>query len=161
GPGGTCTEGKTPGGRHTSPIRPARRDIWLSRRVRITKACRAAVSVSLLVLGLTAAPLAGAAEPAPTLLGCVSGNNRVAQAQGCSTVTGSGGRADEAGLKGVVALAGGGANTSLYAIGSENSAITQLVANPTGRLKFAACFTGDSFIERSCQPVPGAYANSD
>ena len=130
--------------------------------MRITKARGVAVSVSLLVLGLTAASVAGAAEPAPALLGCVSGNNRVAQAQGCGTVTGSGGRADEAGLKGVVALAGGGATKSLYAIGSENSAITQLVAgDPAGRLKFAACFTGDSFIERSCQPVPGAYANSD
>jgi DNA-binding beta-propeller fold protein YncE len=130
--------------------------------VRVAKAYWAAVSVSLLLTGLLSASAAGAASPMPTLLGCVSGNNRVAQAQGCSTVPGSGGRADEAGLKGVVALAGGGTTTSLYAIGSENSAITQLVAgDPPGRLRFAACFTGDTFIERSCPAVPGAYANSD
>jgi DNA-binding beta-propeller fold protein YncE len=119
------------------------------------------VFVSLLVIGLTVAPTPASASPTPTLLGCVSANNRVAAAQGCSTTPGSGGRADEAGMKGVVALAGGGGTASLYAIGSENSAITQLVAGGSGRLKFAACLTGDTFIERSCPPVPGAYANSD
>ena len=30
-----------------------------------------------------------------------------------------------------------------------------------GRLSFAACLTGNTFIERSCPAVPGAYANSD
>jgi hypothetical protein len=113
------------------------------------------------VFGLAAVPADAARPSTPTLLGCVSGNNRVAQAQGCGTVPGSGGRADEAGLKGVVALAGGGTATSLYAVGSENGAITQLVSNSPGQLKFAACLTGDTFIERSCPPVPGAYANSD
>jgi DNA-binding beta-propeller fold protein YncE len=130
--------------------------------VKVAKAHAAAVLVSLLVIGLVVSPAEAARHSTPTLLGCVSGNNRVAQAQGCSTVPGSGGRGDEAGLKGVVALAGGGTATSLYAIGSENSAITQLVAgNSPGRLKFAACFTGNTFIERSCPAVPGAYANSD
>jgi DNA-binding beta-propeller fold protein YncE len=118
--------------------------------------------VSLLLIASAVAPSASAAKPPFTLLGCVSGNNRVAQAQGCSTVPGSGGRATSAGLKGVVALAGGGSASSLYAIGSENGAITQLVAGKAPvRLKFAACFTGDTFIERSCATVPGAYANSD
>jgi hypothetical protein len=118
------------------------------------------VVVSLLVIGM--ATVATAASAKPTLLGCVSGNNQVAQAQRCSTEPGSGGRATDAGLKSVVALAGGGTSSSLYAIGSENSAITQLVAGPSpGRLTFAACFTGNTFIERSCPPVPGAYANSD
>jgi hypothetical protein len=118
--------------------------------------------VSLLAIGSAIAPAAVSAQSAPTLSGCVSGNNRVAQAHGCNTVPGSGGRADDAGMRGVVALAGGGSSKSLYAIGSENSAITQLVAgNSPGRLKFAACFTGDTFIERSCPAVPGAYANSD
>ena len=118
--------------------------------------------VSLLLIGLAVTPTAAPAKPTLTLLGCVSGNNRVAEAQGCTTVPGSGGRATEAGLKGVVALAGGGTATSLYAIGSENGAITQLVrSNSPGRLNFAACLTGDTFIERSCLPVPGAYANSD
>lgn len=117
--------------------------------------------VSLLVVGSVAVP-AATAKPTFTLLGCVSGNNRVAQAQGCTTVPGSGGRADEAGLEGVVALAGGGTTSSLYAIGSENSAITQLVrGSSAGKLDFAACLTGNTFIERSCPPVPGAYANSD
>jgi hypothetical protein len=62
----------------------------------------------------------------------------------------------------VTALAGGGSGPSLYGIGSENSAISQLV--PSGspsRLAFAACLTGDTFIERSCPAVPGAYANAD
>jgi DNA-binding beta-propeller fold protein YncE len=127
----------------------------------VAKAYRAAMLVSLLAIGLATGPTVAAAQPTPTLLGCVSGNNRVAAAQGCSTEPGSGGRADRAGLKGVVALAGGGTTTSLYAIGSENSAITQLVAGSSGRLKFAACLTGNTFIERSCPPVPGAYANSD
>jgi hypothetical protein len=118
--------------------------------------------VSLLLIASALVPTASSAKPALTLLGCVSGNNRVAQAQGCGTVPGSGGRATSAGLKGVVALAGGGSASSLYAIGSENGAITQLVAGDTAaRLKFAACFTGDTFIERSCVTVPGAYANSD
>jgi DNA-binding beta-propeller fold protein YncE len=121
--------------------------------------------LALSVLG-AAASLAPSAAAAPridlSLLGCVSGNNRVARAQGCHTVPGSGGRADDAGLKGVVALAGGAAGPALYAIGSENSAITELVpgASPSG-LTFAACWTGNTFIERSCPAVPGAYANAD
>jgi hypothetical protein len=130
--------------------------------VRVAKAYAAVSLVSLLVMGLAAGLTDAAQHSTPTLLGCVSGNNRVAQAQGCSTVPGSGGRADDAGLEGVVALAGGGTASSLYAIGSENSAITQLVAgNSPGRLTFAACLTGNTFIERSCPAVPGAYANSD
>jgi hypothetical protein len=130
--------------------------------VRVAKAYAAAVLVSLLVIGLAIGPAGAAQHSTPTLLGCVSGNNRVAQAQGCNTVPGSGGRATDAGLEGVVALAGGGTATSLYAIGSENSSITQLVrGNSPGQLKFAACLTGNTFIERSCPPVTGAYANSD
>lgn len=118
--------------------------------------------LSLLLMGLTAGPTTAAGRPTPTLLGCVSGNSRVAAEQGCNMVPGSGGRADDAGMKGVVALAGGGNASSLYAIGGENSALTQLVgANPPGRLSFAACFTGNTFIERSCPAVPGAYANAD
>jgi hypothetical protein len=123
--------------------------------------------IALLGLALLAQP-AGTASAAPrdsgvtpTLLGCVTGNNRVARAHDCRTVPGSGGRADEAGMKGLLALAGDG-TPALYAIGSENSAITQLVPRGSpARLAFAACFTGDSFIERSCPAVPGAYANSD
>ena len=85
------------------------------------------------------------------------------QAQGCTHRAGLRRAAPtEAGLKGVVALAGGGTAGSLYAIGSENSAITQLVRGTSpGKLDFAACLTGNTFIERSCPPVPGAYANSD
>ena len=128
----------------------------------LAQAFRTAVLVSLLLLATAAAAVAAPAKSQPTLLGCVSGNNRVAAAQGCATVPGSGGRGDDAGLKGVVALAGGGTTSSLYAIGSENSAITQLVAGGSpGRLRFAACLTGNTFIERSCPAVPGAYANSD
>jgi DNA-binding beta-propeller fold protein YncE len=126
------------------------------------KAFRIVMLVSLLVIGPAATAAAAKAKPTFTLLGCVSGNNRVAAAQGCDTVPGSGGRADDAGMRGVVALAGGGTATSLYAVGSENSAITQLVTGTSGRsLRFAACFTGNTFIERSCPAVPGAYANAD
>jgi DNA-binding beta-propeller fold protein YncE len=118
--------------------------------------------VSVLAIGSAVLPAAAPAQASPTLLGCVTANNRVAAAQGCTTVPGSGGRADDAGMKGLVALAGGGSAKSLYAIGSENSAITQLtVGNSPGHLNFTACFTGDTFIERSCPAVPGAYANSD
>jgi 6-phosphogluconolactonase (cycloisomerase 2 family) len=132
--------------------------------VRNGKAYGVAV-LALLVLAATAA-LAPSALGSPrgglTLLGCVTGNNRVARSQGCGTVPGSGGRADDAGLKGVVALAGGGAGPALYAIGSENSAITQLVPHGSpGGLAFAACLTGNTFVERSCPAVPGAYANAD
>jgi hypothetical protein len=128
----------------------------------VPRAYRIAILVSLLLVGLAATPAAAPAKPTLTLLGCVSGNNRVAASQGCNTVPGSGGRATDAGLEGVVALAGGGTASSLYAIGSENGAITQLVAgNPPGQLSFAACLTGNTFIERSCPAVPGAYANSD
>lgn len=128
------------------------------------KAYRVAV-LALLVLAAVAS-VASSASASPrgglTLLGCVSGNNRVATAQGCRTVPGSGGRADEAGLKGVTALAGGGTEPALYAIGGENSAITQLVPGGSpSRLAFAACLTGNTFIERSCPAVPGAYANAD
>jgi DNA-binding beta-propeller fold protein YncE len=105
--------------------------------------------------------LAASPHPGLALLGCVSGNNRVAKAQGCRTVPGSGGRADDAGLKEVTALAGGGSGAALYATGGGNSAITQLVpAGSPSRLAFAACFTGNTFV-RSCPAVPGAYANSD
>ena len=102
-------------------------------------------------------PSASASAPGGlTLLACVTGNNRVAAAQGCRTVPGSGGRADEAGLKGVTALAGGGSGPALYGIGSENSAITQLVPGGSAtQLVFAACLTGNTFIERSCPAVPG------
>ncbi|HEV7400517.1 MAG TPA: hypothetical protein VGN84_09645 [Solirubrobacterales bacterium] len=118
----------------------------------------------LIVTAATSSASSASAAPrgGPALLGCVTGNNRVARAQRCRTVSGSGGRADDAGLKGVTALAGGGSGPSLYGIGSENSAISQLV--PSGspsRLAFAACLTGDTFIERSCPAVPGAYANAD
>lgn len=132
--------------------------------MRNEKAFRIGVS-ALLMLAVTALP-APSASAAPrgdlTLLGCVTGNNRVAMAQGCRTVPGSGGRGDDAGLLGVAALAGGGTSASLYAIGSENSAITQLVRGASPRsLAFAACLTGDTFIEGSCTAVPGAYANAD
>lgn len=132
--------------------------------MRNAKACGVAV-LALLVLAAVAL-VASSASASPrgglTLLGCVTGNNRVARAQGCRTVPGSGGRADDAGLKGVAALAGGGAGPALYAIGSENSAINQLVPGGSpSRLAFAACLTGDTFIERSCPTVPGAYANAD
>jgi DNA-binding beta-propeller fold protein YncE len=130
--------------------------------VPLVQAYRIVASVLLLLLASAAVAVAAPAKSQPTLLGCVSGNNRVAASQGCATVPGSGGRGTEAGLKGVVGLAGGGTSSSLYAIGSENGAITQLVAGSSpGRLRFAACLTGDTFIERSCLAVPGAYANSD
>jgi 6-phosphogluconolactonase (cycloisomerase 2 family) len=120
---------------------------------------------ALLVLAAMAM-LAPSAPAAPRLdltsLGCVTGNNLVARAQGCRTVPGSGGRAEDSGLFGVAALAGGGAEPALYAIGSENSAITQLVPGGSpGELGFAACLTGNTFIERACPAVPGAYANAD
>jgi DNA-binding beta-propeller fold protein YncE len=118
--------------------------------------------LALLVVAVTAAAASAAPRGGLTLLGCVSGNNRVAKAQGCGTVPGSGGRADDAGLNGVTALAGGASAKALYAIGGENSAITQLATGGSpGRLAFAACFTGNTFIERSCPAVPGAYANAD
>jgi 6-phosphogluconolactonase (cycloisomerase 2 family) len=116
----------------------------------------ALVAAASVAPGASASPQAGL-----TLLGCVSANNRVAAAQGCGKVPGSGGRADEAGMKGLAALAGGGDGPALYAIGSENSAITELVRRGPNRLAFAACLTGNTFIERSCPAVPGAYANSD
>jgi 6-phosphogluconolactonase (cycloisomerase 2 family) len=123
------------------------------------------VVLAVFVLAATSAGAAGApasSGPGLSLLGCSTGNNRVASAQGCSKVSGSGGRADEAGLKGVTALAGGGAGPALYAIGNENSAITELVREgSSGRLRFAACLTGNTFIERSCPAAPGAYANAD
>jgi 6-phosphogluconolactonase (cycloisomerase 2 family) len=124
---------------------------------RIVSALLVLVAATLVVSSASASPRGGL-----TLLGCVSGNNRVARAQGCRTVPGSGGRADDAGLKGVTALAGGDSGPALYGIGGENSAITQLVSGGSpGRLRFAACLTGDTFIERSCPAVPGAYANAD
>jgi 6-phosphogluconolactonase (cycloisomerase 2 family) len=130
--------------------------------VKVAKAYRATLLVSLLLIGVAAAPPTASAQSKLTLLGCVSASNRVAAAQGCGTVPGSGGRAIGAGLNGVVALAGGGDANSLYAIGRENSAITQLTTVNSGRgLRFAACLTGNTFIEGSCQAVPGAYANSD
>ena len=104
----------------------AGRGAWFSSRMLNPKAFLVAV-LALLVLAATASGAPASARPGLTLLGCVTGNNRVAAAQGCSKVSGSGGRADDAGLKGVTALAGGGAGPALYAIGSENSAITQLV----------------------------------
>jgi len=117
--------------------------------------------LALVAAASVASSTSAASRDGLTLLGCVTGNNRVAAAQGCSTVPGSGGRADDAGLKGVTALAGG-AGAALYAIGSENSAITQLVpGGSAGRLTFAACLTGNTFIDRSCPAVPGAYANAD
>ncbi|MGV1047758.1 MAG: lactonase family protein [Solirubrobacterales bacterium] len=116
----------------------------------------------LALAGAVATAASASRAGAPTLLGCVTGNNRVAAAQGCGTVPGSGGRADDAGMNGVTALAGGGSGPALYAIGNENSAITQLLTRGSaGRLAFAACFTGNAFIERSCPAVPGAYANAD
>lgn len=121
------------------------------------------LALAVLAAATAVAPSASASpRSGPALLGCVSGNNLVAAAQGCRTVPGSGGRADDAGLKGVTALAGGGPEPALYAIGNENSAITQLVPGGSpGRLAFAACLTGNTFIERSCPAVPGAYANAD
>src|SRR5262245_32415226 len=89
------------------------------------------VTVLALLVLIVAASVVASASASPrrgvTLLGCVTGNNRVARAQGCRTVAGSGGRADDAGLKGVTALAGGGSGPALYGIGSDNSAISQLV----------------------------------
>jgi 6-phosphogluconolactonase (cycloisomerase 2 family) len=132
--------------------------------MRSAKAFRVAVLALLALAAATSLVSSAFASPrrGVTLLGCVTGNNRVARAQGCHTVPGSGGRADEAGLKGVTALAGGGSGPALYGIGNENSAISQLVPGGSpGRLTFAACLTGNTFIERSCPAVPGAYANSD
>lgn len=130
---------------------------------------RTRMSLRIAVLALVlaaAASVVPSAFAAPrgglTLLGCVTGNNRVAGAQGCRTVPGSGGRADHAGLKVVTALAGGGTGPALYAIGNENSAITQLVRGGSpSRLAFAACLTGNTFVEPACPAVPGAYANAD
>jgi 6-phosphogluconolactonase (cycloisomerase 2 family) len=127
-------------------------------------AYRVAVLALLVLAAASAGPAGASAAPRGglALLGCVTGNNRVAAAQGCRTVPGSGGRADDAGLKGVTALAGGGTGSALYAVGGENSAITQLVhGGSPGRLAFAACLTGNTFVEPSCRAVPGAYANAD
>ena len=132
--------------------------------MRNPKAYRIAVLALLALVVMTSVASSASASSSGdlALLGCVSGNNRVARAQGCRTTPGSGGRADEAGLKGLTALAGGGSAPALYAIGSENSAITQLVSGgSSSRLAFAACLTGNTFIERSCPAVPGAYANAD
>lgn len=128
--------------------------------MRVARVFRTTLLVSLLLLGV-AVSNAVAAKPVPTLLGCITANNVVARTQGCRVVPGSDGRGDGAGLTGVSAFAGGGNSGSLYAIGSENSGITQLDSSSPSRLTFAACFTGDTFIERACPPVPGAYANSD
>lgn len=135
-----------------------------ARRPRaILRALRTAAPLPL-VLAATAVLCANAAaapHAGPKLLGCVTGETQVAQKYGCGTVPGTDELAEEAGLKTVVALAGGG-GPSLYAVGSMNSTITQLVpGSRPGKLAFGACFTGDSFIEPSCQAVPGAYANSD
>lgn len=132
--------------------------------MRTAKAYRVTVLVLLGLVAATPVVSSASAAPrgAPTVLGCVTGNNRVASADGCRTVPGSDGRADDAGLKGVTALAGGAAGPALYAIGSENSAITQLVPGGSpGQLAFGACLTGNTFIERSCPAVPGAYTNAD
>lgn len=132
--------------------------------MRSAKPYQVALLALLVLVVATSAASSASASPhgALTLLGCVTGNNRVAGSQGCRTVPGSGGRADDAGLKGVAALAGGGTGPALYAIGSDNSAITQIVrAGSPSRLAFAACMTGNTFVERSCPAVPGAYANAD
>jgi hypothetical protein len=65
----------------------------------------------------------------------------------------------ETGLDGLRAVAVGG-HGSLYAVGSLNSALVRLRAASPGRLAFAGCFTGDSFLD-GCAHVPGASANAD
>ncbi|HWN72764.1 MAG TPA: beta-propeller fold lactonase family protein [Solirubrobacterales bacterium] len=121
----------------------------------------APVLLALAAMAILSSSAAAAPRAGVTLLGCVTGETPVAKKHGCSTVPGTEGLADDAGLKTVVALAGGGSGPSLYAIGNMNSAVTQLGASRSGKLTFGACFTGDSFIDHSCQAVPGAYANSD
>jgi hypothetical protein len=122
-------------------------------------------ALALLLLAL--APPGAHAAPAKLharILACVTGNANVARRQGCRTVPGTGSArgeepSGETGLDGLHALAVAGRG-SLYAVGSRNSALVDLRASSSRRLAFAACFSGDSFLD-GCAHIPGASANAD
>jgi len=93
-------------------------------------------------------------------LSCITANTHVASRRGCATVPGAGYESTErSGLDGVTALAAAGGGTSLYAVGNQTSALTQLGLGPPSRLSFAACFSGDTVV-RTCAALPGATANA-
>lgn len=120
--------------------------------------------VSLLTAGVLLVCATGAAAATPggagfdvSVVACVTGNSHVAARQGCATAPGAGYEGSQStGLDEVVGLVAGGG--SLYAVGSRNSAVSQL---GTGRrsLSFLACLTGDSFVDE-CAQVPGATSNA-
>jgi hypothetical protein len=128
--------------------------------VRRTGPALAAALLSV-ALALTAAP-ASAAHLHARILACVTGNANVARRQGCAAVPGTGSArgepSGETGLDGVRGLVVG-SRSSLYAVGTRNSAVTQLRAPHIDELLFGACFTGDTFLD-NCTHLPGASANA-
>ena len=95
-----------------------------------------------------------------SVLGCVTGNSKVAARRGCRAAPGAIPEDTQSSLAGVVALLPGEEGKSLYALGNMTSAITQLALGPApGRIAFGPCFTGDSFLQK-CTNVPGAQANA-
>ena len=117
------------------------------------------IACGLLLGCATAAAAApgGGSGPRVAVVDCVTGNDQVAARQGCSMAPGAGHEGSQSsGLDGVVGLTA--AAGSLYAVGNANSSVAQLA---TGRrsLSFAACFTGDSFVD-DCAQIPGATSNA-
>jgi DNA-binding beta-propeller fold protein YncE len=122
--------------------------------------CGGSAAIALLLLALVPASAAGRGLHV-SAVSCITGNTRVAARRGCPTVPGAGYEGGErSGLDDVRALAADASRTSLYAVGSEtNSTLAQLGLAPSGALSFAACVTGDSFVE-ACPHLPGATANA-
>lgn len=94
------------------------------------------------------------------VLSCITANARVAARRGCPAIPGAGYEGSESsGLDEATALASVGGRTSLYAVGNRNSSLAQLALEPSGALSFAACVTGNSFLD-ACANLPGATANA-
>jgi DNA-binding beta-propeller fold protein YncE len=118
----------------------------------------------LTALGVLLVCATGAAAATPggagldvSVVACVTGNTHVVGRQGCATAPGAGHEGSQStGLDEVVGLVAGGG--SLYAVGSRNSAVSQLGAGRRS-LSFLACLTGDNFVDE-CAQVPGATSNA-
>lgn len=99
-------------------------------------------------------------SPHVAVLSCVTANARVAAGRGCPAIPGAGYEGSEfSGLDEVTALTAAAGRTSLYAVGGRNSSLVQLALGPARALSFAACLTGDSFLD-ACADLPGATANA-
>jgi 6-phosphogluconolactonase (cycloisomerase 2 family) len=121
--------------------------------------------VQLLLVGCLLLATASGAQAAPargpgagvSVVACASGNSHAAARQGCEEIPGAGFEGSQSsGLDGVIGLAA--IAGSLYAVGNRGSAVAQLAAG-SHSLSFAACLTGDKFLD-ACTQIPGATSNA-